>query len=284
MNPADSILVVGADGMMGRALAARFAAAGYPVVSTAFLPTPGAIALDLARDAGDWQPPKTAVAYLCGAITSQEQCRTHPAASRAVNVDGTLALAERLARQGTRTVFLSTNLVLAGQHPHQPADEPYAPQTEYGRQKAEAERRLRQLPGTCIVRFTKVLGPAAPLLVRWADSLKRGEVVRPFSDMVMAPVPLGFAVDALMAVGVRRAEGIVQVSAAEDIAYADAARIVASKLGADAELVQPVTVAESGLAIECVPRHTTLDASRLHEEFRLAPPDVQEAIFVGMTP
>ena len=45
MNQADTVLVVGADGMIGRTLAERFTAAGHNVVRTALLPMPGATAL-----------------------------------------------------------------------------------------------------------------------------------------------------------------------------------------------------------------------------------------------
>jgi dTDP-4-dehydrorhamnose reductase len=284
MNQANTVLVVGADGMIGRTLAERFAAAGRSVVRTAFLPTPGALPFDLARQAADWTPPSAATAFLCAAITSQEQCRTHRAESRAVNIDGTLALAEKLVRQGTHVIFPSTNLVLDGRTPRQSADAPYAPQTEYGRQKAEAEQHLRQLSGTCVVRFTKVFAAATPILVRWAAALQRGEAIRPFSDMPLAPLPLDFAVEALVAVAAARAEGIVQASADNDITYADAARFVANSLACAAELVHPVSVANSGMAIEYVPAHTTLDATRLQREFGLSPPAAWAAITLGMKP
>jgi dTDP-4-dehydrorhamnose reductase len=292
MNPTETVLVVGADGMIGRTLAARFAAEGRHVVRTALLPTPGAVVLDLA-EAADWTPPPAATAYLCAAITSQDQCRTHPARSRAVNVEGTLALTEKLVRQGTHVVFPSTNLVLDGLAPRQPADAPYAPQTEYGRQKAEAEQRLRQLPGitrsemstangTCIVRFTKVLGPATPLLRGWIAALRKGEAIHPFSDMPLAPVPLDFAVEVLAAVAARRAEGVVQVSAESDITYAEAAWFVAESILAPPELVQPIATAESGRAVEHVPAHATLDTTRLQTEFGLVPPPPWAAINLGM--
>jgi len=282
MNPPSTVLIVGADGMIGRTLAERFTAAGRNVVRTALLPTPGAIPLDLTREAAAWTPPPAAVAYLCAAVTSQDQCRAHPAESRAVNVTGTMALAEKLVRQGTHVVFPSTNLVLDGLRPRQPADAPYAPQTEYGRQKTETEQRLRQLPGACIVRFTKVLGRAAPLLLNWMAAIHKGESIRPFSDMPLAPVPLDFAVEVLVAVASRRVEGVVQVSAEMDITYADAARFVAERLMAPTELVQPVTVAASGVAIEHVPAHTTLDATRLETELGLTPPSPWTAITLGM--
>ena len=88
MNEQETVLIVGCDGgMIGRALAQRFAAVGCAVARTALLPEPGAIMLDLARDAADFVPPPAAIAYLlCGGHFPQAQCRTRPAATRAVNV------------------------------------------------------------------------------------------------------------------------------------------------------------------------------------------------------
>ncbi len=245
---------------------------------------PGMIVMDLARDAAQWTPPNATVAFLCAAVTSQETCRNESAASRAVNVNATLALAEKLVQQGTHVIFPSTNLVLSGDRPYQTPDDQYAPQTEYARQKANAEKCLRHLPGTCIVRFTKVFGGGTPLLRNWCESLLKGLSIRPFADMPMAPVPLDFAVRVLVAIAAARADGIVQVSAAEDVTYAATAQFVAKRLGAADELVQPITVAESGTPIEHLPRNTALDTSRLHAEFGFKPPCPRDAIELGMKP
>lgn len=281
-NATETMLVIGADGMIGRALAARLARDGYNVIGTSRTPSPGMIALDLARETAEWSTPPANVAFLCAAVTSQERCRNEPASSRAVNVDATVELAEKLAQQGTHVIFPSTNLVLSGERPYQTADNPYTPQTEYARQKADAEKCLRQLPGTCIVRLTKVFSRSAPLLRGWCESLLKGQPIHPFADMPMAPVPLDFAVQALVAIAAAQATGIVQVSAAEDITYAAAARFVVKRLGAAEDLVQPVTVAESGAPIEYVPRHATLDSARLQTEFGFKPPCPRDAIELGM--
>jgi dTDP-4-dehydrorhamnose reductase len=293
-----AILVVGADGLIGRALAERLAREKQPLVQTVLqkgditdIGNKGAeisdvplfLALDLARDAASWRPPRpVSVAYLCAAVTSQEYCRRHPRESRAVNVAGTLTLARRLAVGGARIVFLSSNLVLDGAAACQRADTPLRPQCEYGRQKAEVERELRELPGACIVRLTKVLGPAAPRLAEWATALAAGRPVRPLADLRMAPVPLGFVVEVLLRLAAVPLEGVVQVSAAEDITYEQAARHIARRLAADPSLVQPLTAAAAGLDLEHLPAHTTLDTTRLRTELGLAPPDVWAAVEIGV--
>ena len=269
--------------MIGRALADRFARENAPILRTVLCPEAGAESLDLARDAATWTPPAPiSVGYLCAAVTSQEYCRRHPRESRAVNVEGTLALARTLAAAGAGVVFLSSNLVLDGSAAFQRADAPLSPQCEYGRQKAEVERQLRERPRACVVRLTKVLGPKAPLLAAWAAALGAGQPVRPLADMRMAPVPVGFAVEVLRRLAAARLEGVVQVSAAEDITYEQAARHIARRLDAAQSLVQPLTVAASGLDLEHVPAHTTLDTTRLRTELGLTPPDVWAAVDAAM--
>jgi hypothetical protein len=84
----------------------------------------------------------------------------------------------------------------------------------------------------------------------------------------MVPVPLGFAVEALWLIGEGRFSGIFQVSGDRDISYAGLGR----HLEADPDLVQPTTSAAAGVALEHLPWHTTLDATRLQEVFSLGPP------------
>lgn len=279
----DAILVVGADGMIGRSLANRLRMQGRQVIRTVLCPEPDAETLDLAEDVSGWAPPcPVAVAYLCAAATSLAYCRSHVDESRRINVTSTLALARRLSEQGALVVFPSSNLVFDGSVPFRQPDAATCPRTEYGRQKAEVERQLLASRGTCIARFTKVLGPAAPLLVEWADALRAGRPIHPFADMVMAPVPLDYAVEALVAVGRGRREGVFQVSGPRDVTYAEVAQYIAGRLGVSPELVQPVRAADSGIELEHVPAHTTLDSTRLGQELGLTPPDVWAAVDAGM--
>lgn len=285
MERAETVLVVGADGLIGGALAARLASEGKRVVQTTCSGQPGSIALDLSRDISAWAPPcPVAVAYLCAAVASQQECRDHPVETYSVNVTNTVALAKSLVRQGSLVVFPSSNLVFDGSVAHQLAEAPLCPRTVYGRQKGEVERQLLELPGTCVVRLTKVLGPRNPLLISWVKRLQNGEPVRPFSDMVMAPAPLAFAVEVLGQVGSRPALGVTQVSADEDIRYEAVARYLARRISGNEDLVHPMRTDESGEGFEHVPQHTTLDTTRLRRELGLTPPDAWRAIDQAIGP
>jgi dTDP-4-dehydrorhamnose reductase len=266
-NKNDSVLIVGADGTIGRSLAAAFEAAGKTVWQTIrHRDRVGGqrIFLDLSQDMAHWPLPPAPIstAILCAAVTSLERCRLDPESSRQVNVAGTIALARRLVEAGAFVVFLSTNLVFDGETPLVKPTDPVNPQTEYGCQKVEAEAQLLAWEEQiAIVRFSKVLSPDMPLFQGWIRDLKAGKVIHPFSDMVMAPVSLAFAVKVLLEVTERRVLGIFHVSAMQDVSYAAAAQYIACKLGADMELVQPTSYRESGVGF--APLNTSLDSSRL---------------------
>jgi dTDP-4-dehydrorhamnose reductase len=275
-----SELVVGADSAIGAALLRRLQADGRPVVGTSRRPNRDRTCqyLDLAEVPEVWAGPDVSVVYLCAALARLEDCRRDPLGSAHVNVTGTVRLAEQLTARGAFVVFLSTNHVFDGTRPHRKIDEPTSPCNEYGRQKAEAERRLLQLPGVAVVRLTKVLGEANPLFAGWLAGLAQGRRIQPFCDMVMAPVPLETVTAVLQRLGERRRAGVWHLSGERDVSYAEAARWGARVIGADAGLIEPVTTRLALPSAEEPARHTTLDIDLLPELLGVAVPDVATSV------
>jgi dTDP-4-dehydrorhamnose reductase len=268
---------VGADGQIGRTLSQHLSHQGNSVIETTRRSeASNCIRLDLADDPSSWQlPDNVSVTYLCAAVTSLDSCCQYPEESAKVNVDRTVLLARMLADRGVFVVFLSTDRVYDGSVPFRRPEDPVCPQTEYGRQKAEAERQLLSLgERVAIVRLTKVLGQNVSLLHQWVNALKNGEIIHPFSDMVMAPVPLMFSIEVLRRVAERQLSGIVQVSGSEDVSYARIAERIAEKLGVSSTLVQPSLASAAKLSLEHIPLHTTLDSTRLREELGLESPEI----------
>lgn len=266
-----SILIVGADGMIGRSLVAAFQYEGHSVWGSTrnkINATEQKVFLDLA-EIGDTCPlplPLTMIGtvVLCAAITSIERCRADPAATRRINVENTVALAKRFVDSGVFTVFLSSNAVFDGQTAFAKPTDRTNPQTEYGRQKAEAEEKLLSLGNqVSVVRFSKVIPLDMPLLRGWASNLIADKTIHPFSDRVMAPISITFAVDVLSRVLTHQISGITQASASHDISYEYAAKYIAKKLAADTKLIDPIACVSDG--IPSVPIHTTLDSARLKE-------------------
>jgi len=280
-NKNGSLLIVGADGTIGRSLVAAFEAAGKTVWQTTRHRNQlgdQRIFLDLSQDVAHWQLPPVPIrtAIFCAATTSLERCQLDPESSRQVNVVGTITLAKRLVEAEVFVVFLSTNLVFDGKTPFAKPTDTVNPQTEYGRQKAEAESKLLAWgEQVAVVRFSKVLSPEMSLFQGWIRDLKDGKVIHPFSDMVMVPISLAFAVKVLLEVKERRLPGIFQMSAKQNVSYVAAAQHIARKLGVDTELVQPISYREAGLAF--VPLNTSVDSSRL-ADLGLRAPNAVDAL------
>lgn len=288
-SPVPRWLVVGGDGAIGSALADHLATkrtgAGEPVLVTSRRPEsrpvsgwPGVerLRLDLAEPEAFWPalPEGPGVAFICAAAARHEQCKRDPAGSRAVNVKGTLALVRRLRAGGMRVVWLSTNQVFDGSVPHQRADAPPSPRSTYGLQKAETERALLAMgEGVCILRLSKVVTPGMPLVEGWLAAFREGRSVRPFHDMVIAPVAVDTVVEAMVRAGERGLSGLLQLTGPEDMGYDEVARLLAEAVGAPAGLVEPISWRDATSDLEWVPRHTTLDLTRLVEEVGIQPED-----------
>ncbi|MFO0967403.1 MAG: sugar nucleotide-binding protein [Gemmataceae bacterium] len=278
-------LIIGGDSKVGQALHGRYHAEGLPVIATSRRSEQTShVSLDLAEDPARWRlPDDVGVVFLCAAVTRLETCRTQPDASAKVNVHAPLHLARTLHARGAFIVFLSTNQVFDGTKPYRRVDEPVCPQSEYGRQKAELERRLLELgAGVAVVRFTKILEPHVPLFEQWKTELRQGHVIEPFSDMVQAPVPLAFAVRSLASVAEERRSGFFHVSGERDMSYAEMGLAAAHAVGAKPSLVRPKRAVDSGIAPENLPKHTTL-CTRSLDRLGLRAPEVERTVREALT-
>jgi dTDP-4-dehydrorhamnose reductase len=276
-------LVVGSDSLVGRAYFEYLQATRRLVLGTTRRQETldeSHVYLDLAKDVSQWIcPPNVSVAVICAGITSLADCKDDPTGTRQVNVEGKFALVNQLLRRGAHIIYLSTSAVFDGSIAFSPVDAPQNPITEYGRQHTESERRLQAVGNSfSIIRFTKIIGPELPLLSGWVRSLKGGKLVTPYSDMVMAPVPVSFAVEVIDKAAESSINGIFHASGNYDVTYAAAASFFAETLGADPDLVQPINSARGGWDKEPVPSHTTLDNSQISSDFGIAQPDVWETL------
>lgn len=278
-------LVVGGDSEIGAVLYRRLVALDRPVAATTRrreLAGPRRPFLDLAAPLDSWKLPEgTRVACITAAIAHLAACAADPTASAAVNVTGTLGLAEQLIARGIHIVFLSSNQVFDGTTPFVVAETPTCPVSEYGWQKARTESALkthmeRGAP-IAILRLAKVLSPTMPLLRGWVEALTAGRRVAAFHDMTMAPTPIDIVVDAIVALMGEKARGIFQLTGPRDASYADIARYLAIQIGADPALVEPVNVAPV-MPAGAAPLHTTLDSTALRNAHGLIVPDVWEIL------
>ncbi|UPY38179.1 sugar nucleotide-binding protein [Sediminicoccus sp. KRV36] len=257
------IMVIGADGTLGAALRHAAAARGLAVMGTSRRPGGALLPLDLTAAQESWQLPEAVdTAFLLAGNTNMAACEADPEGTARINVEATLTLARRLAAQGAQVVVVSTNLVLSGRTPNAAPGEAPAPQNRYAAQKAlvEAAMLAPEFPGpAAILRITKIAESLLPLLRGWAQSLRAGQQLRPFDDLVCAPMPLEAALAALLRIAETRASGLFHLGADLDLSYTEIARRLAATLGADPALVQGTTSLAACVKLPARPAHTTLD-------------------------
>ncbi len=174
-----NILLTGATGYVGRALAERLIGEGHHVTATvrnssrrSDLPPGCHVALisDLGSEQ-DWRAKLKSVDVVCHLAARvhimHETAEDPLAAFRRTNVDGTRFLAEAAADAGVRRfVFVSTIKVNGEETTGRPfrAEDPPAPVDAYARSKLEAERIVAEVCRSCdmeyvIVRPPLVYGP-----------------------------------------------------------------------------------------------------------------------------
>lgn len=277
-------LIIGADGLIGNALSRYLTSQNEEIIETTrhlHTCTTSRIFLDLSDEKiNNWNPPSgVSVVYICAAVTSLEECRKDPHRSELVNVHNTIKIAQKFMKKGIFVIFLSTSSVFDGTLPHQKINDHPLPKTEYGRQKAEAEKRLQLLNGECaIVRLTKVISPDMPLIIGWIDNLRSNNRIHPFSDYLMAPISLRIVVECLYRIAQSNLRGIYHISAPNDISYAEAAFHIARRCNIDLSMVSPMKVSDSNIFLEYNPSYTTLDTSDMKEKIGIKIPDALTAI------
>jgi len=145
-------------------------------------------------------------------------------------VDGAANVAAAAAEVGARLVHLSTDVVFDGRlgRPYLESDE-VCPVTEYGRAKAEAERRvLAAHPAALLVRTSLIVGgPGFPPSKH--ELVARDAGMTFYEDEIRCPIQVGDLAAALLELAALDAEGIIHVAGADAVSRASLAELVVGR-------------------------------------------------------
>jgi len=236
------LLVTGASGYLGGALAARAAAAGWVVTGTVHgrpdAAPPGlhaVVVLDV-RDAGavDALVRDTAPDAIVHTAYVQDGTGAH-----AVNAVGAGHVAAAARAAGARHVHVSSDAIFRGAEDRliTEADAP-DPVTAYGATKAAAEEAVRAACPEALLARTSLLygGPGAPPSKHEDVALAaaRGERdMRFYTDEVRSPVQVGDLAAALLELAARRDAGPLNVAGADAVSRLAFARLIVAACGHD---------------------------------------------------
>jgi len=176
---------------------------------------------------------------LAAAYTDVDGCETNRDLAFAVNSEGAGNVAKAAAESGSKLLFLSTDYVFDGrkQSPYE-VDDPIAPQSVYGRSKAEAEARIRTiLPTACILRTSWVFGVGGRCfpgtILKLAMTRKELEVVNDQRGCPTYAIDLARVIIRLCRSG---ATGIVHATNSGECTWFDFAREIVLGAGRDTQI------------------------------------------------
>ncbi|HTB11577.1 MAG TPA: NAD(P)-dependent oxidoreductase [Bryobacteraceae bacterium] len=155
LPPVPRMLVIGATGFLGGSLM-RSRDTRFERIAA------GRIACDVTDPASvrlAFVESRPDVVILTAALADIDRCEKEPELARAINVHGAENVAKECARLGVRLLFTSSGAIFDGtsegyHEAHRPS-----PLSVYGKTKAEAEQRIREIvPDAAIVRLSLALG------------------------------------------------------------------------------------------------------------------------------
>jgi len=248
----ERIVVTGAGGQVGTALAHTARRRGFPVEALTradFDITAPDAAADLVR-AGD-------LVVNCAAFTNVDAAESDPVGATAINATGPGLLARACAARGARLVHISTDYVFSGVFSGESGPRPYevddvtGPLGVYGKSKLAGERAvLDALPAAAhVVRTSWVYTGAdgtdfVAVMRRLAGTDRTVEVVE---DQAGSPTYVDDLVSALLELADRDIRpGILHAANAGAASRFEQARAVFAELGADPRRVRPISTAQAG--------------------------------------
>ena len=235
------LLITGASGTLGRAMAAACERRGLAFVLT------GRSELDLLDKqsiaaALDRHQPWALIN--CSGWVRVDDAEDAADACLAVNSDGAAALSRACDQRGVRTLSFSSDLVFSGRKRSAYLErDAVAPRNVYGHSKAQMERYIGGLGGRhLVVRTAAFFSPfdEANFAVHLARSLIRGERFAAAEDYVVTPTYVPDLCDASLDLLIDGETGIWHLSNEEAVSWSDFGARIACGLGHDPALVAGV--------------------------------------------
>ena len=258
MGPDRGIVVTGAGGQVGKALAER-------LIHARFL---SHLDLDVTdEDAVRQAVGAASIVVHLAAMTNVDECERHPDRAFAVNSEGTRHAVQAAEDAGARVIFVSTDYVFDGERAGEYSEDDLpAPLGAYGRSKLEGERFVAKEPGNLIVRTSWVFGEGRNFVRTIVAAARRGGPLKVVDDQTGRPTWAEDLADALVFLVEAGISGVLHVTGdGQPSTWADVAEFAvgAAGLAASVERIDTATYRRSAdRVIAPRPRNSTLSLER----------------------
>jgi dTDP-4-dehydrorhamnose reductase len=192
-------------------------------------------------------------------------CQMHPEQTARINVEASENIARLCARFCAACIFTSTDLVFGGDNPPYSESSSLGPVNIYGRQKAEAERRMLEANEDVLVCRLPLMFGDAPLhskthLNTLIDNLLKSRETALFVDEYRSPVScLDAAKGILRFIGTNR--GVLHLGGTQRVSRYDFGLAVSRALGARDTCIKPCKRKDVVMSAPR-PKDVSLDSSK----------------------
>jgi dTDP-4-dehydrorhamnose reductase len=275
MREMESLLVIGASGLLGQHLILR-GKDYYERILGTYCRNPfkmedvEALKLDIVSEQEvfglfDETIPDSAI--IASALTGVDYCEEHPEEATALNEEGPLNIAKACREHGTKLLYVSTDYVFGGEGGDYTEDDEPNPISIYGKTKLGGERAvLDTAPDSLVARVCVLYGwnrlTAKTNFVTWVlDRIEADNPVELFQDQTITPT----YADELIK---KQVSGVFHASGSQAVSRYDMGRLVAGTFGLNGEMVVPIPMSDAGLAARR-PSDSSLNVEKIEEELNM---------------
>src|SRR5580704_10294486 len=268
------VTIFGATGLLGKALVREWAPDEVTGLGSkdADIRDPQQVLAAVQRTRPEW-------IVLAAAHTDVDGCESNRELAFAVNCAGAVNVARAAKACGSRLLFLSTDYVFDGLSatPYE-TDHPRAPQSVYGKSKADAEEQLLQIlaEDCCIVRTSWLFGVGGKCfpdtILKIAATKSEIDVV---DDQRGSPTQAPDLARAIMQLCRQQAVGIVHITNTGDCSWFEFAREIIRDAGLNT-IVRPTT-SDKFVRPAKRPKYSVLSATS-REKYGIGMPSWQDAL------
>src|SRR4030042_629082 len=252
------ILITGASGLLGLNLALEttrrhtvFGTVNHHALNTdAFtviqtdLLAPGAVERLLESTHPEW-------VIHCAALANLDACEADPLLAQQLNTNLPHKLASHVARSGARLVHVSTDSVFDGLRGDYSEQDPPNPVGLYSRTKLNGELAVLAADPTAIIARVNLFGWSLTgkrsLAEFFFNNLSLGKQVMGFTDVFFCPLLANHLADIFVNMLEQNFSGLYHVVSPESLSKYDFGLRLAQRFNLDGSLINPSSVAQSGL-------------------------------------
>lgn len=217
-------------------------------------------------------------------IPKIEFCENNKDLTRQINVDGQLELVKQIHREGLFPICVSSDAVFSGERGQYTDDSETSAVNEYGRQKAEVEKKIRFICGEnfLMLRLSKIFTLTKgdnTLLDEMAKKLTDGHQLTEAYDQIFCPMLLDDLVNTTVRLQSMGAKGIINVCGNQSWSRYQLAEMLAVKLGIPTNRIVKDSI-DNIVKSSKRPHDTSMRIDRLNSLGEFLQKDFQECLTI----